>query len=81
MARIKIRVTWPVGIHTFISNLLFALDLRHAFNQECLFLGLISQIKKLKKKKKKKELNPYKNRQKCVNKKISTIKSYRKSLP
>ena len=54
MARIKIRVTWPVGIHTFISNLLFALDLRHAFNQECLSWGEIPQTKNEKKKKKKK---------------------------
>ena len=45
------------------------------------FIGFKSQKLKIKKKKKKKELNPYKNRQKCVNKKISTIKSYRKSLP
>ena len=39
------------------------------------------KMKKKQKKQNKKELNPYKNRQKCVNKKISTIKSHRKSLP
>ena len=45
------------------------------------FPKLKMKEKKKKEKEKKKELNPYKNRQKCVNKKISTIKSYRKSLP